>query len=366
MNSIRIVDYGPKTIHPASKFNLTSNGNNAIWIKVEEKLGNPSLIFKGNTHRISPAYDREKNLISFEVSPAFTSLSGTIYFQIHDIMRDIKSEFLEVHIEDWPNINDNIDCIRNDLIELASIKSKSYIFHGLGLATAHSLPWQEDPNVAQHLSKVHNEIENHFEFSLGDNTLNGKIESFFWRSATIYYLANLTINQVRPNNFKFLECGVGDGISAYIVMSLLEKGSDKLQSWETYLCDLWQDSKKEKLGLEKNLEGVFDLLSIKRTKYNLEKFSSNSTYIHGELPQSLDKYENELNDLSLIHIDLNFADPTIRCVERLYPKLLPGGVILFDDYGWSPHAQTREALKEFVQNNGTFIMYPTGQAALFK
>ena len=58
MNSISIVDYGPKTIHPNSKFNLTSNGNNAIWITIEEKLGNPSLIFKGSTHRISPAYDR--------------------------------------------------------------------------------------------------------------------------------------------------------------------------------------------------------------------------------------------------------------------------------------------------------------------
>jgi O-methyltransferase len=281
-------------------------------------------------------------------------------------MHDIKTEFLEVSVEGGTKNAETINSIKNEIVELNSIRSRSYVFEGLGLATAHALPWEIDPNIAQHLSAIHNEIKDHFEFSLGDNILNESLGTFMWRSAMIYYLVNLTINKIKPKHFKYVECGVGDGITAYVVMSLLDKKSGVFHRWSSYLCDLWKDSKTPKFGLEKNLEGVFDQLSFNRTEKNLSKFSSDQYFIHGELPTSLEKYGTELYDLSFIHIDLNFSEPTIRCVEHLYPRLQKGGVILFDDYGWSPHPQTRDLLRKFIQKNGTFMMFPTGQAALFK
>lgn len=72
------------------------------------------------------------------------------------------------------------------------------------------------------------------------------------------------------------------------------------------------------------------------------------------------------DELGFVHIDLNFAEVTYECAANLFPRLSKGGVMLFDDYGWSPHNQTRQALKDFIKNNGLFMMFPTGQAALFK
>lgn len=366
MSKINISDFGPKNIHTELKFNETSDGYNAFWIRVSDKVGNPVIYIDGSNHPITPAYDRENDLISFNITPGFTAFPGEINFELHDILLQKKSDTLTIVVKPAPYGSDDLEIIRTELAELASIKSKSLSYYGLGLSTAHALPWKDDPNIADHLSEIHREIEENFEFSFSDTLTNGKLDGFFWRSSIIYYLSNLLINNIRPDKFKFVECGVGDGITAYIVMSLLDAKTKSSQKWHSYLCDLWKDTGGEKSGLEKNLEGVFDSLSMDRTKRNLSNFTASSTFVHGELPGSIEHLDQEFSDISFIHIDLNFSYPTIKCVEKLYPKLLPGGAILFDDYGWSPHPQTREALKEFIQNNGTFIMFPSGQAVLFK
>ena len=44
--------------------------------------------------------------------------------------------------------------------------------------------------------------------------------------------------------------------------------------------------------------------------------------------------EADIGDLSLVHMDLNASAPTKVALAFAYPRLVPGGVIVFDDYGW--------------------------------
>jgi len=50
-----------------------------------------------------------------------------------------------------------------------------------------------------------------------------------------------------------------------------------------------------------------------------------------------------------------------------YPKLTSGGIILFDDYGWKNHKDTKEAVDAFFKNkSGILKALPTAQAIFFK
>lgn len=76
----------------------------------------------------------------------------------------------------------------------------------------------------------------------------------------------------------------------------------------------------------------------------------------------------ETGELSLVHMDLNASAPTRVALEYSYPKLVPGGAIVFDDYGWNPSSyEQRDVIDEFcgpLPEN--LLVLPSGQALLIK
>jgi O-methyltransferase len=76
----------------------------------------------------------------------------------------------------------------------------------------------------------------------------------------------------------------------------------------------------------------------------------------------------DTGDLSLVHMDLNASAPTRLALEHSYPRLVSGGAIVFDDYGWNPDSfEQRDVIDEFcraVPENP--IALPSGQALLTK
>jgi len=64
---------------------------------------------------------------------------------------------------------------------------------------------------------------------------------------------------------------------------------------------------------------------------------------------------------------MNIAKPERAAIEFFWPKLVPGAVVILDDYGWVPFRAQKDALDEFAANVGVEIMtLPTGQGLLIK
>jgi hypothetical protein len=76
----------------------------------------------------------------------------------------------------------------------------------------------------------------------------------------------------------------------------------------------------------------------------------------------------EIGDLALVHMDLNASAPTRVALEHTYPHLVPGGAIVFDDYGWNPDSyEQRDVIEEFCEMlPESLIALPSGQALLIK
>ena len=48
-----------------------------------------------------------------------------------------------------------------------------------------------------------------------------------------------------------------------------------------------------------------------------------------------------------IHLDVDIYSSYIECLDELYAKLVPGGVVVFDDYGSSKWPGAKKAVDEF-------------------
>ena len=65
-----------------------------------------------------------------------------------------------------------------------------------------------------------------------------------------------------------------------------------------------------------------------------------------------------------VHLDVDLYEPTRDSLNYFYPRLVPGGMIVSDDYGW-PGA--RKAIDEFcARENITFKTTPYDQAYLVR
>jgi len=51
-----------------------------------------------------------------------------------------------------------------------------------------------------------------------------------------------------------------------------------------------------------------------------------------------------------IHLDVDIHSSYIECLTELYPKLVPGGVVVFDDYGSPKWPGAKKAVDELFSD----------------
>jgi O-methyltransferase len=71
--------------------------------------------------------------------------------------------------------------------------------------------------------------------------------------------------------------------------------------------------------------------------------------------------------IAFMHIDMNSPKAEAGALEVLFDRVSPGGIIVFDDYGWKTFAKQKEAADRFMAARGQLIMeLPTGQGLMIK
>ena len=71
--------------------------------------------------------------------------------------------------------------------------------------------------------------------------------------------------------------------------------------------------------------------------------------------------------IAFLHIDLNSSAAEIAALEHLFDRVVSGGYIVFDDYGWKQFKKQRDAENHFMVDHGHFILeLPTGQGLVIK
>ena len=75
----------------------------------------------------------------------------------------------------------------------------------------------------------------------------------------------------------------------------------------------------------------------------------------------------EIPRLAFAHVDVDLYQSVLDCIEFVYPRLVPGGIVVFDDYGFPSCSRAREATDQaFAGRREKPIYLPTGQALVIK
>jgi hypothetical protein len=87
--------------------------------------------------------------------------------------------------------------------------------------------------------------------------------------------------------------------------------------------------------------------------------------VRGVVPDTLPQVKAD--KICYLSIDMNCAAPEIAAAEYFWEKLVPGAVIVLDDYGWEPHYEQKLAFDRFAARKGAMVLsLPTGQGLIFK
>ena len=162
---------------------------------------------------------------------------------------------------------------------------------------------------------------------------------------------------------EFVECGVNKGGTAMLVIKYLFLKSSPGKSF--YLYDTFEgldESLSSELELRQT-EGIysscFDNVSALFAEF------SNVLLVKGSVPESLQIHSPD--KVAYLHIDLNSARPERAALEFFWDRLVPGAIVVFDDYAWVACSQQKLAIDDFALQAGCVVLsLPTGQGLMIK
>ena len=160
-----------------------------------------------------------------------------------------------------------------------------------------------------------------------------------WRVYIICWFAN----HIKNLEGDFVECGVNTGAYACAVIDYIE--FDKLNK-KFYLLDTYEGLVASQITEEERNSGISHYLGSYRNVYDRVKETfapfKNVELIKGMVPDTLSQCKAE--KLAYLSIDMNVAEPEIAAANYFWDKLVPGAVVILDDYGFPQHINQKKSI----------------------
>jgi hypothetical protein len=161
------------------------------------------------------------------------------------------------------------------------------------------------------------------------------------------------------------EIGVYRGGSAWFIADALRRANREMPF---YVCDTFQghtEVDESVDGLHRPGEQFTRTKAEKVAKY-LRGFPFVRMQV-GDIRETAPTFANE-GAFGLVHLDVDVYPITRYCLDFFGPRLVPGGVIVMDDYGTTTCEGVKKAMDEFKQVNPGFrvLHLLTGQAVVTK
>jgi len=186
-----------------------------------------------------------------------------------------------------------------------------------------------------------------------------RLEGANFQSADRKYLLRSLMGLVTHLPGDTAECGAYMGASSWLICDAL-RGSGK----EHHVFDSF-----EGLSAPAEVDGTFwreggleaGLECIRR---NLAEFNF-VRYHKGWIPDTFPAVADKT--FCLVHIDLDLHQPTFDSLAFFYPRMVPGGIILSDDYGFITCPGVTLAFDEYLKDKPEKLIHvPTGQSFIMK
>jgi O-methyltransferase len=161
----------------------------------------------------------------------------------------------------------------------------------------------------------------------------------------------------------FVECGVNKGTIAMSNITYINFKS--LKDRKYYLFDTFCGADKESCTEDEYLrlkDAYPDCYQFVAKSF--KKFP-NVVIVKGPVPKTLSQVH--IDKVAYLSLDMNCALPELEALKYFWPKLVPGGIVVLDDYGWPTFENQKEAADNFASSVKVKVLsLPTGQGIIIK
>lgn len=180
-----------------------------------------------------------------------------------------------------------------------------------------------------------------------------------WHSLDRKYTLDQLLKLTLHLEGDLVECGTYKGASAFLMCKAHRDSGRVVHLFDSF----------EGLSAPDHRDGAYwvqgALTMPEQTLHEtLAEFHNYETY-KGWIPERFSEVANL--KFSFLHIDVDLYQPTWDSLAFFYDKIVPGGVILMDDYGFKTCPGAKSAVDEFFLGRAEqIVMLPTGQAFTVK
>lgn len=167
-----------------------------------------------------------------------------------------------------------------------------------------------------------------------------------WRTAVVVWAAR----QALRRDGDFIECGCYKGTTSRIMLDACDMADRQF-----YLYDLFEhDSSMEHHAMPEHSKELFGWVQSR-----FEAFP-NVHVIQGYVPESFSQGLPE--KIAFAHIDMNNATAELAALDAIESRLVPGAVIVLDDFGALPYRKQHLLETEWFGKRGIPVLeLPTSQ-----
>lgn len=185
------------------------------------------------------------------------------------------------------------------------------------------------------------------------NIVNASDEAILWRR---YILCCAAFHCMHVEG-DFVECGVLHGTAVKTVIDYFGKDNFGKTFWA---YDTFDSNPVPGHQFDGQQAGLFEQVKARFAGYD------NVRLVPGLLPDSL--RGNSPGRIAYLHIDLNSAEFEIAVLEELFDRLMPGGILILDDYEWAGVYRVQKVSEDpwFSARGYRVFPLPTGQGLVLK
>lgn len=222
------------------------------------------------------------------------------------------------------------------------------------LYTYHNADFLKDPHFME-------------SYNLGKNTDEGTLLKDYdieWRIHVLCWAAKHAIHL----DGDFVDCGVHTGIFARAVVNFVDfnKYPKKYYLLDTFngLDDMYSTPEEMKRNSTMGYDRDDSDLLYRKVQQSFKEYNVN--IIRGTIPESLNNVDS--NEVCYLSIDMNCVAPEIAALEFFWDKMVSGGIIILDDYGYANSTNDQKKAHDlFAASKGVMVLtLPTCQGMIIK
>lgn len=194
-----------------------------------------------------------------------------------------------------------------------------------------------------------------------DATFEPALERSLVSRDRLYVLCTMLEQAIATLDGDVIECGVYRGGTARMFGDILGQRQSKKK---LYLCDTFSGMPQVDARVDLHHCGDFSDTSLDAVREFLSGVGA-AVFVPGTIPESLGAIPE--TTYCFAHVDLDIYSAVHAASRYVYNRLVTGGVVIYDDYGFASCPGARRAVDEFFADLPERpVVLASGQCVVFK